>query len=198
MPPYAVVCCDGTWMGPSDVHVQTAGAWEKSWMARDPGGPLATVSGEVPVMSPSRRPPRGTWPPAPAVSDLAVHTIREAAACSGLTRRRISRVPNGSPWGGQPPLFRLPTGTRDPSHPRRHRLRGQRRWDARSDPAHAERALAAGQPGWKQTTHWVSLRVIGHSQVGTEGSEGLGAPPCDRLIERRESHRALHAGHEGQ
>ena len=35
-----VVCCDGTWMAPSDVHVQTAGAWEESWMARDPGGPL--------------------------------------------------------------------------------------------------------------------------------------------------------------
>src|SRR5215470_17754020 len=99
MPPYAVVCCDGTWMGPSDVHVQTAGAWEKSWMARDPGGPLATVSGEVPAMAPSRGPPRGTWPPAPAVSDLAVHTIREAAACSGLTRRRFFAGAERQPVG---------------------------------------------------------------------------------------------------
>jgi hypothetical protein len=29
----AVVCSDGTWMAPSDVHVQTAGAWEESEMA---------------------------------------------------------------------------------------------------------------------------------------------------------------------
>jgi len=35
-----IVCSDGTWMGPSDVHGQTAGAWKESWMARDPGGPL--------------------------------------------------------------------------------------------------------------------------------------------------------------
>ena len=25
----AVVCCDGTWMAPSDVHVQAAGAWPR-------------------------------------------------------------------------------------------------------------------------------------------------------------------------
>jgi len=35
-----VVCSDGTWMAPSDVHGQTAGAWKESEMARDPGGPL--------------------------------------------------------------------------------------------------------------------------------------------------------------
>jgi hypothetical protein len=35
-----VVCSGGTWMAPSDVHVQTAGAWKESEMARDPGGPL--------------------------------------------------------------------------------------------------------------------------------------------------------------
>ena len=34
------VCSDGTWMGPSDVHGQTAGAWTESWMARGPGGSL--------------------------------------------------------------------------------------------------------------------------------------------------------------
>ena len=33
----AVVCSDGTWMAPSDVHVQTAGAWTESEMARNPG-----------------------------------------------------------------------------------------------------------------------------------------------------------------
>jgi hypothetical protein len=33
----AVVCSDGTWMAPSDVHVQTAGAWKEGEMARDPG-----------------------------------------------------------------------------------------------------------------------------------------------------------------
>jgi hypothetical protein len=32
-----VVCSDGTWMAPSDVHVQTAGAWTESEMARTPG-----------------------------------------------------------------------------------------------------------------------------------------------------------------
>ena len=31
---------DGTWMGPSDVHGQTAGAWKGAGMARSPGGPL--------------------------------------------------------------------------------------------------------------------------------------------------------------
>jgi len=36
-------------MGPSDVHVQTAGAWKESGMARDPGGPLRPFSGEAAV-----------------------------------------------------------------------------------------------------------------------------------------------------
>jgi len=36
----AVVCSDGTWMAPSDVHVQTTGAWKEGEMARDPGGLL--------------------------------------------------------------------------------------------------------------------------------------------------------------
>jgi len=33
-------------MGPSDVHVQTAGAWKESEMARDPGGPLRPFRAE--------------------------------------------------------------------------------------------------------------------------------------------------------
>jgi hypothetical protein len=39
-----VVCCDGTWVAPSDVHVQTAGAWKEGEMARDPGGPCQSVA----------------------------------------------------------------------------------------------------------------------------------------------------------
>jgi hypothetical protein len=34
---WAVVCSDGTWMAPSDVHVQATGAWKESEMARYPG-----------------------------------------------------------------------------------------------------------------------------------------------------------------
>ena len=39
-----VVCCDGTWMAPSGVHVQTTGAWKESEMAQDPGGPCQSVA----------------------------------------------------------------------------------------------------------------------------------------------------------
>jgi len=49
-------------MAPSDVHVQTAGAWKEGEMAQDPGGPLRPFPAERPAMAPSRRPPKGTWP----------------------------------------------------------------------------------------------------------------------------------------
>ena len=39
----AVVCCDGTWMAPSDAHVQTAGALEGEEMAQAPGGLLCRL-----------------------------------------------------------------------------------------------------------------------------------------------------------
>ena len=39
----AVVCRDGTWMAPSDVHVQTTGALEGEEMAQAPGGLLCRL-----------------------------------------------------------------------------------------------------------------------------------------------------------
>ena len=55
--PARTVVCDGTWVGPFTVLVATGGARKESGMARDPGGPVATVSGEASAMAPSRRPP---------------------------------------------------------------------------------------------------------------------------------------------
>src|SRR4029079_17620521 len=55
--PAATVVCDGTWVGPFTVLVATGGARKESGMARDPGGPVATVSGEASAMGRSRRPP---------------------------------------------------------------------------------------------------------------------------------------------
>jgi hypothetical protein len=56
-----VVCCDGTWMGPSCVHVQTAGAWKESGMAQDPGdccvGYRRAASNGASEKRGSRRPP---------------------------------------------------------------------------------------------------------------------------------------------
>ena len=57
-------------------------------------------------MAPSRRPPKGTWPPAPAVSDLAVHIMRKAAALQRCPKSPSARVPKGNPFGaGNRPLW---------------------------------------------------------------------------------------------
>jgi hypothetical protein len=67
-------------------------------------------------MAPSRRPPRGTWPAAPAASDLRWSTpLRWAAACSGAQKTPYARVPNGNPLGaGDRPRYGCRVGTRAP------------------------------------------------------------------------------------
>jgi hypothetical protein len=57
-----VVCSDGTWMAPSDVHVRATGAWKESEMGSRSRRPAVTASGGASAMAPSRRPPRGTGP----------------------------------------------------------------------------------------------------------------------------------------
>src|SRR5262245_22727165 len=58
----AVVCSDGTWVAPSVLHGQAAGAWKEGEMARDPGVPLQPFLRGASAMAPSQGPPRGTWP----------------------------------------------------------------------------------------------------------------------------------------
>jgi len=78
-------------MGPSDVHVQTAGVLEGGEMARDPGGslrrPLARASNGV-GSGGSRRRSDDTGSDQP--------TLGAVAARSGTENRR-ARVPKGNP-----------------------------------------------------------------------------------------------------
>jgi hypothetical protein len=109
----AVVCCDGTWMAPSDVDVQTAGTWTESERL-EIQGPVPTGSGEAPVMAGS---------PLPAFSGLVTGSDpspqrwkRNSGVCArGLTPTQSgrpkngtgqqdaadARVPKGNPWGGK-------------------------------------------------------------------------------------------------
>jgi hypothetical protein len=85
------------------------------------GRPAATVSGGAAAMSPSRRPPRGTWPTVTdGVRPSQVHACGAAAACSGAQNRR-ARVPKGNPLrrahGPHGPSLGCGVGTRAPVAP---------------------------------------------------------------------------------
>src|SRR5262245_19910782 len=48
-------------------------------------------------------------------------------------------------------------------------------------------------PGQRLDIRFRLVVEVGHRQVGTEGSKGLGAPPCDRLVVGDTGHERLTA-----
>src|SRR5688572_30036641 len=75
----AVVCSDGTWMAPSDVHGQTAGARKESEMAQDPGGPGQPLTGK-----------RQQWRET-VDCQLAAWPVAKLRQRSGAAGRRVDR-----------------------------------------------------------------------------------------------------------
>ena len=97
----ATVVCDGTWVGPFTVLVAAGGARKESGMARDPGGPVATVAGEAPAMARSRRPPvaaQGAMANAPATGRAG-----SQSCCPGDRNRRrgCRKATHGTRAGSQ-------------------------------------------------------------------------------------------------
>jgi len=90
-----VVCCDGTWMAPSDVHVQTAGALEGE-MAQDPGGPRvgyrrAASNGadrEAGLKAPDPASPDTRHGGLPRAGGLLAR-LPENAGCASAERQRV-------------------------------------------------------------------------------------------------------------
>src|SRR5678815_4966562 len=105
----AVVCSDGTWMAPSDVHVQTAGAWKEGEMARDPGGllrrslPGASNGAGRLQMAPNEQ--RGSRQPLSQTRPSRRSSQGRRAWLAAVARKIAERgcLLRNHEWGGCPP-----------------------------------------------------------------------------------------------
>jgi len=141
-------------MAPSASHVQTAGAWKEGEMARDPGGPLRPFPGEASAMAPSRRPPRGTWPPCLLVSDPQGPHLAVGRSLQRCPKSPPTRVPKGNPLRRAKALHWLRSRRPAyPSHPRRCCRRGWWCWERGENvergqsPGHCGGAESSWRPG---------------------------------------------------